>query len=404
MDHTHISKVEAQTTPAQAEISLGEFLREVVLKKKTVLVVTAAAAVLSIAVSLLLPNIYKATTKLLPPQQAQSSATALLSQLGGVAGMAAGVAGLKSPNEMYIGMLKSRTVADRLINQFDLKQVYGVELQEEARKKLEDNTSITSGKDGLISIDVEDKDKKLVVNLANTYVSELFRLSRVLAVTEASQRRVFFERQLEQAKNNLSTAEVQLKKAFDTRGVISVDVESRAIVETIAKIKAQISVKEIQLNAMASFITSSNPDYKRVEEELISLRKELARLENGRPQADETIDSSGKATQGLENIKLLRDVKYYQMLYELLAKQYEVARLDEAKDPSIIQVLDPAVEPERKFKPKRSLIVILSTLIGFLSSLAWIFLALTVNRARNGRADISMKNTDVLHPVDEYSH
>ncbi len=353
----------------EEEIHVIDILIVLAKHKKTIIGTAFAAALISAGGSLALPNVYQATATLLPPQQNQSSALALLSQFGGVAGAAAGAAGLKNPNDMYIGMLKSRTVADRLVTQFDLKKVYGTDLQEVARKKLEANTSITSGKDGLISIDVEDKDRKRAAPLANAYVNELLRLTKILAVTEASQRRVFYERQLEAAKDNLAKAEMALKSTLDARGVISVDAESRAILETVGVLRAQVSAKEIQLSSMRAFVTTANPDYRRVEEELNGLHAELSRLENGR-------GNEGKGDQkqgGLESVKVLREVKYQQMLYQLLAKQYEVARIDEAKDPSVVQVLDQAVEPERKSKPKRAIIVLLSTAIAGIGAMIWAF-------------------------------
>jgi tyrosine-protein kinase Etk/Wzc len=272
-------------------------------------------------------------------------------------------------------MLKSRTMADKLIAEFDLKKVYDTDSLEKARKKLTDQTVISTGKDGLITIDVEDESPQRVAKIANAYVVQLTNLTKVLAITDAAQRRAFYEAQLETAKNNLANAEAALKGSLDTRGVISVDVDSRAILETVARLRAQVSAKEVQLSSMRSFVTNSNPDYKRTEEELTSLRLELSRLENGRANSTSIANqSSGNKQAGLENIKVLRDVKYYQMLYELLAKQYELARLDEAKDPSIIQVLDSAVVPEKKVKPKRSLIVIFSTIFGFILSIGAAFL------------------------------
>jgi uncharacterized protein involved in exopolysaccharide biosynthesis len=208
----------------------------------------------------------------------------------------------------------------------------------------------------------------------------LVELSKTLALTEASQRRVFYEGQLEAAKNNLATAEMSLKGALDTRGVISVDSESRAIVETVGRLRAQVSAKEIQLNSMRAFVTESNPSYKQAEEELASLRNELSKLENGRASGS-AAGAGAVKPGGFENIKLLRDVKYYQMLYELLAKQYEVARLDEAKNPSIVQVLDSAIEPERKSKPHRAIIVILSTLGAFFFAIMWAFVTEARNKA-----------------------
>ena len=359
---------------ASREFSVFDILIVLAKHKKTIIYLPILAALVSAAISFALPNVYKAGAKLLPPQQAQSGASALLSQLGGAAGVLAGASGMKNPNDLYIGMLKSRTVADKLIAKFNLQKVYDVDSMEKARTILENNTLIGTGKEGLIMIEVEDEDKKLVAQLTNGYITELVALTKVLAVTEASQRRVFFERQLEQSKDNLAKAEMSLKNALDTRGVINVDADSRAVVETVSRLRAQISAKDIQINAMTAFVTTNNPEYKRAQEELNSLRAELSKLENGRPStvAESTV---GNKQIGLENIKILRDVKYYQMLYELLAKQYEGARLDEAKDSALIQVLDPAVDPERKLKPKRSVIVILSTVLALIAALIWACMA-----------------------------
>jgi tyrosine-protein kinase Etk/Wzc len=345
--------------------------------KAKLFVFPLVVAIIVAAITLVIPNTYMASTKLLPPQQSQGGAAAMLAQLGGVAGAVAGGAGLKSQGDLYIGMLKSRTVADGLIKKFDLKKRYETDSQEKARKILAQNTDVTAGKDGLITIEVEDENQNMVADLANAYVAEFSNLSRVLAVTEASQRRMFFEQQLERSKNNLAASEIALKRGLETRGVVSVDADSRAIVETTSRLRAQISAKEIQLNSMDAFVTTNNPDYKRVQEELSSLKSELSKLENGRPDAS---NGAGKQ-EGLENIKLLRDVKYHQMLFELLAKQYELARIDEAKDPLLVQVLDKAATPERKFKPKRTIIVLLSLIAGFFIAVLWSFLAEAKQRA-----------------------
>jgi tyrosine-protein kinase Etk/Wzc len=371
MIETQNSNEHVVMAATNTELTLLDFVIALAKRKKTLIVVPTALAALTAALSFALPNVYQATTKLLPPQQAQSGAAALLAQIGGVAGAAAGAAGLKSPNDLYVGILKSRTIADHLISEFNLKNVYGVDTNAKARKILEDNTIIFAGKDGLISIDVEDKDKKLVAPLANAYVDQLLNLTRVLAVTEASQRRMFYEQQLESTKDKLADLEARLKGSLETRGVVSVDAESQVIVETVGRLRAKISSKEIELGAMNAFVTPSNPDYRRVQEELSSLRSELARLENGRTNGSDTAEHEAPQA-GLQNIKLLRDVKYNQMLYELLAKQYELARLDEAKDSSIVQVLDKAVEPERKSKPKRAILVALSFIIALFGVISWV--------------------------------
>lgn len=361
--------------PGDGGVNLIDLIIVLAKHKKLIVGVSVAAAVLSSGISLMLPSSYMASTKLLPPQQAQSGAAALLSQLGGIAGAAAGAAGIKNPSDLYIGMLRSRTVADKLITKYGLKAVYKTDSQEKARERLDATTAISSGKDGLITIQVEEKDPKLVARLANGYVEELLQLTRVMAVTEASQRRMFFERQLELAKDNLTKAETSLKGALDSRGVISVDAESRAMLETVGRLRAQASAKEIQLSSMRAFITVNNPEYKHAEEELISLRAELSKLENGRDVDSKDSPLVPASKNGIENIKLLRNVKYYEMLYELLSKQYEVARLDEAKDPSIIQVLDPAIDPERRSKPHRAMIVIVATFMAFFAAIALAFIS-----------------------------
>lgn len=371
MNQIQASEEQELTLSEVDEISIVDILIVLAKHKGRIIGITFTVALLAIGVSLALPNIYLGTAKLLPPQQSQSSAFSLLSQLGGVAGVAAGAAGLKNPNDLYVGMLKSRTVADRLVAQFDLRKAYETDSLETARRKLEANTNISAGKDGLITIEVEDEDRKRVAPLTNAYVTELFRLTKDLAVTEAAQRRMFYERELESAKDSLAKAEMLLKSQLETHGVISVDAESRAILETVGRLKAQVSAKEIQLSSMRAFVTTENPDYRRAEEELNGLRAELSRLENGRAGESRVTEQRG----GLESVKVLRDVKYHQMLYELLAKQYEAARIDEAKDSSVIQVLDHAVEPERKSKPKRSVIVLMATIIGAFGAVASAFVA-----------------------------
>lgn len=355
-------------------INLIQLLTVLAKHKKRLIVLPLVTAIAAAAISLVIPPVYKATTKILPPQQAQSGAAAILSQLGGVAGAAAGAAGIKNPNDLYIGMLTSRRIADRLIEHFDLKKAYDVTSQEVARRKLELNTTITSGKDGLIVIEVEDLDKQRVAQIANGYTDELLKLTKVLAVTEASQRRLFFERQLQISKDNLANAEVALKGSIEKYGVVSVDSDSRAIVETVSRLRAQIAAKEIHLGAMQAFVTPNNQEYKRAQEELISLRAEFSRLQNG-SSLNERAPKNSENQSGLDSIKIVREVKYHQMLYELLSKQYEVARLDEAKDSSIIQVLDSAIEPERRFKPKRAVFVMLFTMFALFVAVLSVFIS-----------------------------
>ncbi len=380
-DHTNsgVANEVAADDPTNAdsdEIGLLDLLIVLAKHKRVVLGVPAIAAAGAVVVSLLLPNIYTGTARILPPQQSASAASALLTQLGGAAGGLAGAAsgalGIRNPNDLYVGMLKSRTVADNLIARFDLNRLYNQEFQSNTRKMLEGRTSIGAGRDGIITIEVDDKDPKLAAEIANAYVDELIKLTRVLAVTEASQRRLFFERQLVQAKDNLTAAEIAARQGLQKGGLAQVDAQGRSMIEVTARLRAQISSKEVQLSAMRSFAAEGNPELQRTQDELQALRRELGRIEGSLPVAG--VGKGGEGGHaGLDNLGRLRDVKYYEFLYELLAKQYELAKIDEAKDATIIQVMDRAIEPDRKSKPRRSLIILLSTLVALFASILWAF-------------------------------
>jgi tyrosine-protein kinase Etk/Wzc len=366
-------KNEEDLQPEDAGISLMDLLLTLAKHKKIILALPVLMGILGLLISLSMPNIYKANTKILPPQQSQSTAAAMLSQLGGLAGGAGAALGVKNPNDLYLGMLKSRAIVDKLITRFDLQKKYEQKLLESTRKIVGSNSEISSGKDGIIIIEFQDKDPKLATAITNAYVEELITLTGKFSLTEASHRRAFFEKQLVQAKDNLVATEQALTGALDSKGMISVDAQSRVILESIARLRAGISVKEIQLKSMQAFVTPNNVEYKRINEEILSMRDALAKLENGTPP--DTATSVKETKNGLGNIQILRDVKYHTMLYELLAKQYEVAKLDEAKDIPMIQVLDVAIEPEHKFKPQRALMTILSAFLGLFIALIYAFIA-----------------------------
>src|SRR5260221_8632067 len=197
-------------------------------------------------------------------------------------------------------------------------------------------------------------------------------LTKVLAVTEASQRRLFFERQLLQVKDNLTSAEMAARRGLQKGGLAQVDAQGRSMIEVTARLRAQISAKEVQLGAMRTFAAEGNPELQRTQQELEALRHELARIEGSSPvNSGRGADASGNT--GLDNLGRLRDVKYYEFLYELLAKQYELAKIDEAKDATVIQVIDKAIEPDRKSKPRRTQIVLISAIAALFVSILWAF-------------------------------
>jgi uncharacterized protein involved in exopolysaccharide biosynthesis len=328
-----------------------------------------ATAVLALVVGLLWPKTFTGVTRILPPQQGQSTAAAMLGQLGGLAGMAGGSLGIKNPSDLYIGMLKSQTVADAMIDRFKLKDLYDETYLGDARKELARNSRFSSEKSGIIAIEADAGDPKLAADLANAYVDELHKLTSTLAVTDAAQRRVFFERQLQQVKEKLAEAELKLRQGIETGGLVSMDAQSKASVESVARLRSQISAKEIQIGAMRSFAAPTNPDLQRAERELASMKEGLSRLESGTPGGQ---PGTGTDAKGMSNIRLVREVKYNEVMFELLARQYEMARVDEAKEAPVIQVMDRANPPEKRSSPKRALIVIGATIAGFFASILYV--------------------------------
>jgi uncharacterized protein involved in exopolysaccharide biosynthesis len=347
------------------EISLLDIAIVLAKHKRLVLGLPAIAAVLAVVVVLLMPKIYTGTTKILPPQQGQSAASAMMTQFGALAGVAGATAGLKNPNDLYVGMLKSRTVADSMVQRFDLINHYESRLGSAARSELESASRISSGKDGIITIEVDDEDPKRAAEMANAYVEELIKLTDVLAVTEASQKRLFYERQLVLAKNNLAKAEIAARDALAKGGLAQVEAQGRALLETSARLRAQIAAKQVQIGAMRAYAAEGNPELLMAQQELAVMKNELAHAEGAAGGANEKNAPEGK---GLDNFVLLRNVKYNEFLFELLAKQYEFAKLEEGKNSAIVQVMDKAIEPDRKSKSKVALIVMLATLAaGFIA-------------------------------------
>ncbi len=366
----------AERATGDDEISLLDLLIVLAERKRIILSVTAGFAIVAIIVSLVLPPRYTATVTLLPPQSGSSMGAALASQLGNLSGMAAlagGSIGLKNPNDMFVAMFRSRTVEDAMVQHFGLMQEYHAKLLSDARKDFEKHALVDgSGKDGLIRISVEDRDPRHAADIANGYVDQFRLQSQHLAITEASQRRLFFEQQLEQAKDNLASAEEAMKQTEQKTGVIQLDSQARALIESAASLRAQAAAKEVQIQGMRTYATGENSQVVEAQQELESMRAQLAKLGGSEDSASGgLIVPKGQVPEaGLEYVRRLRDVKYNETIFDILARQFEVAKLDEAKQGALIQIVDPAVPPDKRSFPKRAIIVIGCTIAGLLAGLS----------------------------------
>jgi tyrosine-protein kinase Etk/Wzc len=364
---------------AEPEIPLLDLAGVLAGRKSLIAAAAVLCAALTAVVVFVMPPTYTAEAVILPPQAEQSSQAmwmGSLAGLGGLGGLGAAASGaglLRNPAELYIGVLKSRTIADALIATFRLEQVYGRRSLTDTRKELERRTSITTGRDSLIRIRVDDHDRARAAAIANAYADELHGQNSRLALTSAAQRRLFFERQLAGEKNALADAEIALKKTQQANGLIFPPGQSEALIRSIGQLRAEIAAREVQLESMRTYATGGNPQVQLVERELAALREQARALEAGKTQAGSmAVTTRGLPQASLDYIRRLRDLKYHETLFEILAKQYEAARIDEARLAPVLQVVDFAVIPDKKSWPPRKLLIFAAGCLGALAAGAFV--------------------------------
>lgn len=321
-----------------------------------------AAGLLALALTYAFKPTYTARTSLLPPQQQnQNAAASALASLGALGNAAGAAATLRTPGDQYLALLQSTTIADRLISEFKLMEVYDEDNLVDTRRKLDRRVDMSVGKkDGLITIEVDDKDPTRAAAMARRYVDELRRLTSRLALTEAQQRRVFFEAQLAEARDRLTQAQLALQGSGFGAGALRA--EPRAAAEAYARVKAEVTATEIRLQVLRRSLADHTPEVQQQLSVLAALRSQLARLETV-PEAPKDPDYVGR----------FREFKYQEALFETLARQYESARLDEAREGALIQVVDEAQVPDKKSWPKRGLTAAGVTLASFVA-LLWFVL------------------------------
>jgi tyrosine-protein kinase Etk/Wzc len=351
------------------EISLLDLLQVIVDNLRLLVLGPLACGLAALGISFAIPPTYTAKTQFLPPQQQQSAAASMLASLGALGGVAGAVTGIKSPSDQYIAFMKSVSVQDALIDRLELIEKYEVKLKTDARQALLGTVRIASGKDGLISVEVDDKDPQFAADLANAHVEELRNLLGRLAVTEAQQRRMFFEKQIQITKDNLSKADVALKSSGINSSVLKSSPTSA--VEAVARLKAGISVQEVKIGSMRNYLTENAPEFKQALNELASLRTQLSKAEQEEPVAKDASDYVAR----------YREFKYQETMFELFARQFELAKVDESREGAVIQVLDVAQPPERKAKPKKLLTAVIACLASGFVLLLFVFIRSAIRNA-----------------------
>jgi len=342
-------------------VSLFELMAVLAQHLKLLIAAPLLAGLAALGITYLIAPTFTAATTFLPPQQQQSAAASALAALGPLAGLA-GAAGVRTPADQYVALMQSVTVSDRIIEQFKLMQEYDAKFRQDARKELASNVRIAVGKkDGLITVEVDDKSPQRAADIANRYVDELRRMTSTLAITEAQQRRAFFERQLVQTRDKLTAAQQALQASGFSQGALKA--EPKAAAEGYARLRAEVTAAEVRLQTMRGNLVDDTPEVRQQQAMLSALRSQLSKLEQ-----------AGDAVGGPDYVGKYREFKYQETLFELFARQYELARVDESREGALIQVVDVAAPPEKKSKPKRAITAAATTVATLLLLIAFVFI------------------------------
>lgn len=394
--------VSTNTDISDDEINLLELLNVMVRRRKTIISLTVSVAIVAIVASLFMANIYTATTKILSPQKESGggAAAALMAQLGGAACGLGSLAGLGGTSDLYIGIIQSRSVTDALIARLNLQKEFEITNPDALRKAVQSMIKVsTNKKDGMIVIAVDHKDPRKAALYANTVVDELQKRTNQLNLTKAGTERQFLEKRLQVVRVDLKKAEEDLRVFQEKNRTLKADDQAKAAIEALAQLKAKIITTEIQLAAARQNLTDEAQEVKILLASLSQMRKQLAVM-TGSTGSGGGIPSIGSAPSiGIEYLRRLREFKTQEALFEQLTKQYELSKLNEARDISSLQVLDEAVVPTLKSKPKRSQIVLLATITAFFTSIFLVFAQEYFSKlSQEDKALIDEIKYGVVHP------
>jgi len=362
-------RTDDQAQEGDEDLSLLDLALPLVMHLKLLVLGPLLAGLVALGITYLIAPTFTATTTFLPPQQQQSAAAVALASLGALSGLAGAAGGIKSPGEQYVSLMQSASVSDRLIDGFKLMEVYESKYRFEARKELASNVRIALGRrDGLITVAVDDVEPQRAADMANRYVEELRRVTSELALTEAQQRRVFFESQLKETRDKLVSAQQALQSSGFSVGALRA--EPRAAAEGYARLKAEATAAEVRLQTLRRGLADNTPEVQQQQTLLSALRAQVSKLETG-------ID----APRDGDYVSKYREFKYQETLFDLFSRQFELARLDESREGALIQVVDVATKPEWKSKPKRGLVAIGATLAAVLFLVAFVLVRHALRKA-----------------------
>ncbi len=367
--------------PEKEKINLYSYLSIIVGYRRFVLLNFLGVCVAVAILSLFLPSWYSANTTILPPQREKLGLGLVSSLAGGISefGTSMSLPLMVSPSDVFAAILKSRAVALAVIEKEDLMKTYHTKTKEDALRELFSHTQVKVTPEGLVSLSFEDKDRFKAAKVANRFVEELDRVNRETNTSQAKNARIFIGERLVQTKEDLTKAEEDLKKFQEENKAVSLDAQMRASIEGAADLKAQMVAAEIELNLLSKNMSPSHPQIQGLKSKINELKRQLDIWELGNPEKESEekkildIPFSQVPTLSLKLARLVREVRIQSGVFELLTNQYEQYKIQETRDTPTIQVLDKAIPPERRSKPKRTFLVGLAGVLSLVSSVVFVF-------------------------------
>lgn len=360
--------------PGDDSIDLIAFAEIFFKRLRVIFLISLAGLLLSICIYFLIPKKFSSTARILPPKQDQGIMGLMMSQMGGMAGLAGDILGKGTASDLYVGMLNSEAVKDSIINRFKLIEVYDKDSRLETYNKLDKRVDINAGKkDGIISITVEDKDPKRAADMANAYVYELGKLSVRLNISGASENRNFLEERLAKAKGDLTKAENDLKRFQSQTNALDITEQTKGTIKGIAELSAQLAVEEVKLAALLRAFTESSIEVKNQRAIISGIKSQIARMETGTKHGGALPSISAVPALGQDYVRLMREFKIQETIVELLTKQYEITKINEAKQVDGVQLIQPATVPDKHISPRPSAIILGGTFTAFLAALCLVY-------------------------------
>lgn len=370
LDHTKMN---------EGDINLIDLLIVLAKHKGMIAGVTVGAAILMMVVCMMIPPVYRAETKIFIPHTNTTSFSAqMIDHVTPIATFMGGsnqVGIDNTKNNLYVEMLKSRPIQDRIIDRFDLKKGNESKTREELQEYLLEKTLVKAdAKSGIIILGIEDRSPQKAADMANAFIDEFRKQGKEYALAEASERRLLFEEQLHEARDAVSKAEAAMRAFQEKTRVVKPDVQGGAVMEAISQLRAQIALKEVEIKGMCSSAASENSDIQRAEDDLRGMRENLRILETKSPGYSKMASTGHLSSADIEYEKLLQDLKDAGALYNLLQEQSQSATLDHARDAMLVQVIEKASPPLKKKEPRTMIMVVLAVITGFIVSIIVAFI------------------------------